>query len=68
LYARDFQEQSFRRPRLEALEATMKRHLDQAIDSRATHLFVFASAAAFLTGCAMEGWRILLWEICLEAT
>jgi len=46
----------------------MKRHLDQAIDSRATHLFVFASAAAFLTGCAMEGWRILLWEICLEAT
>jgi len=46
----------------------MKRHLDQAIGSRATHLFVFASAAAFLTGCAMAGWRILLWEICLEAT
>ena len=46
----------------------MKRHVDQAIGSRATHLFVFASAAVFLTGCAMAGWRILLREICPEAT
>ena len=38
-------------PRLEALEATMKRHMDQAIGcARATHFFVFASIAAFLAG------------------
>jgi hypothetical protein len=58
----------FRHPRREALEATIKRHMDQAVGSRATHLFVFASVAAFLTGCAMAGWGILLREICLEAT
>jgi len=46
-------------PRLEALEASMKRHMDQAIGSRATHLLVFASVAAFLLGCAVAGWGIL---------
>lgn len=45
--------------RLAALEATMKRHMDQAIGSRATHLFVFASVAAFLGGCAFTGWGLL---------
>jgi hypothetical protein len=43
-------------PRLAALEATMKRHMDQAIGSRGTHCFVFASVAAFLLGCALVGW------------
>jgi hypothetical protein len=46
----------------------MKRHIDQAIGSRTTLLFVFASVTAFLTGCAMAGWGVLLREICLEAT
>jgi hypothetical protein len=46
-------------PRLEALEATMKRHMDQAIGSRATHSMVFASVAAFLAGCALASWGIL---------
>jgi hypothetical protein len=45
--------------RLAALEATMKRHMDQAIGSRATHIFVFASVAAFLGGCAFTGWGLL---------
>jgi len=45
--------------RLAALEATMKSHMDQAIGSRATHLFVFASVAAFLGGCAFIGWGLL---------
>jgi hypothetical protein len=45
--------------RLAALEATMKRHMDQAIGSRATHLFVFVSVAAFLGGCAFVGWGML---------
>ena len=46
-------------PRLEALEITMKRHMDQAIGSRATHVLVFASVAAFLAGCALTGWGML---------
>ena len=46
-------------PRLEALEATMKRHMDQAIGSRGTHVFVFVSGAAFLLGCALAGWGVL---------
>ena len=46
-------------PRLEALEATMKRHMDQAIGSRATHVMVFVSVAAFLVGCALVGWGML---------
>lgn len=46
-------------PRLEALEATMKRHMDQAIGARATHVFVFISIAAFLAGCAMVGWGLV---------
>jgi hypothetical protein len=46
-------------PRLEALESTMKRHMDQAIGSRGTHYFVFASVAAFLLGCALVGWGIV---------
>ncbi len=45
--------------RLEALESTMKRHLDQAVGSRATHVLVFASVAAFLGGCALAGWGLL---------
>lgn len=45
--------------RLAALEATMKRHMDQAIGSRGTHFFVFASLAAFLLGCALAGWGLL---------
>lgn len=45
--------------RLAALEATMKRHMDQAIGSRGTHYFVFASMAAFLMGCALAGWGLL---------
>ena len=46
--------------RLEALEATMKRHFDQAIGSRGTHLLVFASVWAFLAGCAFVGWGMLV--------
>ena len=46
-------------PRLEALEATMKKHMDQAIGSRGTHFLVFASVAAFLIGCAVAGWGML---------
>jgi hypothetical protein len=46
-------------PRLEALEATMKRHLDQAIGSRATHIMVFVSVGAFLVGCASVAWGML---------
>jgi len=46
-------------PRLAALEATMKRHMDQAIGSRGTHFFVFASVAAFLLGCVLTGWGLL---------
>jgi len=45
--------------RLAALETTMKRHMDQAIGSRGTHLFVFASVAAFLIGCVLTGWGLL---------
>jgi hypothetical protein len=45
--------------RIEALEATMKRHFDQAIGSRETHFLVFASVAAFLVGCALIGWGML---------
>jgi hypothetical protein len=46
--------------RLEALEASMQRHMDQAVGARATHYFVLASVAAFLTGCALAGWGMLL--------
>jgi hypothetical protein len=45
--------------RLAALEATMKRHMDQAVGSRGTHFFVFASVAAFLIGCLSTGWGLL---------
>lgn len=45
-------------PRLEALEATMKRHFEQAIGSRGTHFLVFASVAAFLVGCGLVGWGL----------
>ena len=41
--------------RLAALEATMKRHLDQAIGSRGTYFFVLASLLAFLVGCLLTG-------------
>jgi len=46
-------------PRVAALEATMKTHMDQALGSRGTHFFVFASVAAFLAGCAFTGWGLL---------
>ena len=46
-------------PRMAALEATMKRHMDQAIGSRAAHAFVLASIASFLAGCAFIGWGML---------
>jgi hypothetical protein len=46
-------------PRVAALEATLKKHMDQAVGSRGTHFFVFASVAAFLTGCALSGWGLL---------
>ena len=45
-------------PRLAALEATMKQHMDQAIGSRGTHRFVFLSVLAFLVGCALTGWGL----------
>ena len=45
--------------RFAALEATMKRHMDQAIGSRGTHVLIFASAAMFLAGCAFAGWGML---------
>jgi len=44
--------------RVAALETTMKMHMDQALGSRGTHLFVFASVAAFLAGCALTGWGL----------
>ncbi len=46
-------------PRVNALEATMKGRLDQAIGSRGTHVFVFASMMAFVAGCASTGWGLL---------
>jgi hypothetical protein len=46
-------------PRLQALEVTMKRHLDQALGARAAHLLVFCSVAAFIFGCAFAGWGFL---------
>lgn len=45
-------------PRLVALEAAMKRHLDQVIGSRGTHLLVLLSLAAFLVGCLIGGTAI----------
>ena len=47
--------------RLAALETTMKRHMDQAVGSRGTHFFVFASVVGFLAGCALSGWGLLSW-------
>lgn len=41
--------------RLAALETAMKRHMDQAIGSRGTHILVIVSLAAFLIGCAVAG-------------
>jgi hypothetical protein len=46
--------------RLAALETTMKRHMDQAIGSRGTHCFVFASVAAFVVGCVFAGWGMIV--------
>ena len=46
-------------PRLAALEASMKTNMDQAIGSRGTHAFVFASVTAFILGCALTGWGLL---------
>ncbi|WP_156457516.1 hypothetical protein [Altererythrobacter sp. Root672] len=43
-------------PRLAALEAAMKRHMDQAIGSRATNVLVLASMAAFVVGCGFAAW------------
>jgi hypothetical protein len=47
-------------PRVAALEATLKRHMDQAIGSRGTHFFVFASVAAFLAGCGFTACGLVL--------
>lgn len=44
--------------RFDALEATMKRHMDQAIGSRGTHIWVLASVASFLAGCMLAGWGV----------
>jgi hypothetical protein len=44
--------------RLAALEATMKSHMDQAIGSRGTHVFIFGSVVAFLVGCVLTGWGL----------
>jgi hypothetical protein len=46
-------------PRLEALETTMKGHLDRAIGSGGTHAFVFLSVAAFVAGCVFTGLGVL---------
>jgi hypothetical protein len=46
-------------PRLTALETAMKRHMDQAIGSRGTHILVLVSLAAFLLGCAIAGAAML---------
>jgi hypothetical protein len=46
-------------PRLAALETAMKRHMDQAIGSRGTHILVGISLAAFLIGCAVAGWGMI---------
>ena len=46
--------------RLEALEVSMKKHMDQAIGSPTTHVLVLASVAAFLSGCGLVGWGILM--------
>ena len=45
--------------RVAALETTMKRHMDQAVGSKGTHFFVFASVAAFVLGCISTGWGLL---------
>ena len=47
-------------PRLAALEASMKSNMDQAIGSRGTYYFVFAGVAAFLAGCGLTGWGLLI--------
>jgi hypothetical protein len=46
-------------PRLEVLEATMKKHFEQAIGSRGTHIFVLVSLLAFLLGCGLAGWGLI---------
>jgi hypothetical protein len=46
-------------PRLAALETAMKRHMDQAIGSRGTHILVLVSLAAFLIGCVIAGLGLL---------
>ena len=46
-------------PRLAALETAMKRHMDQAIGSRGTHIFILISLASFLIGCAIAGLAVL---------
>ena len=45
-------------PRLEVLEATMRKHFEQAIGSRGTHLLVLVSVVAFLLGCGLAGWGL----------
>jgi hypothetical protein len=45
--------------RMHALEVTMKRHFDQAIGSRGTHVLVLVSVTAFLVGCGLVGWGLL---------
>lgn len=46
-------------PRAEVLEATMKKHFEQAIGSRGTHVFILVSVLAFLLGCGLAGWGLV---------
>ena len=46
-------------PRLEVLEATMRKHFEQAIGSRGTHVLVLISVVAFLLGCGVTGWGLI---------
>lgn len=46
-------------PRLAALETAMKRHMNQAIGSRGTHICILVSLLSFLIGCAAAGLAML---------
>ena len=48
--------------RVEALEATMKADMDEAVGSRMTFFLGAVSAASFLLGCALAGWGMLSHE------
>lgn len=46
-------------PRVEVLETTMRKNLEQAIGSRGTHLLVLISVVTFLLGCGAAGWGLI---------